>query len=271
MEEENDSPVFLTMEQRTNLVREKCSKEAGRLYTDEGNITKIHLPPRIIVSDRFKLLGCLIDKVGSTNIQRIFYILNGLTNVTDPGEVTQHDARKYTNEYFYGVNKSRKSNYVAAVHSRLKSYTTFMFVRHPLERIVSAYRDNKPNNVFQNWRAKSIVPDFEKYIDILLQNKSHYSKPLRPLYMMCNPCRIAYDFIGSLDSFDSDMAAILQAVGAETAVSIPQRRYTGYNKQRSSDVFEMYFKDIPMNKLVKLEQIYDIDYMLFGFERMQRN
>ena len=263
-EQHNKSHTFLTMEQRTELARKVCVDKLGTQPIEVDNITNVDLPPRIIISDRYKLLGCLIDKVGSTNLQRIFYILNGLTNTTDPGNVKQGDARKQNNDYFY---KLRKPSHVTEIISRLKSYTTFMIVRPPLDRIVSAYRDNKPNAIFRNWKEKSTVPNFEKYIDILLKNKTHYSKPLRPLYMMCNPCRISFNFIGNLDNFDTDMATILRAVDAENTVSVPQRMNTGYKKQKSSEVVKMYYKDIPTDKLEKLEQIYDLDYALFGFEK----
>ena len=46
--------------------------------------------------------------------------------------------------------------------------------------------------------------------------------------MLCKPCDIQYDFIGSLHDFDDDMSTILEAIGAGDAVSIPQRNNKGY-------------------------------------------
>ena len=262
MEQRTDIRPHISMEQRKEITRNVCSDFVEPRPVDLENLTLVDMPPRLLISDRYKLLGCSIDKVGSTNLQRIFYILNGLTNETDPGKVPRGAARKHTNEFF----QKQRPNLVAEVIPRLKSYTTFMFVRHPLERLVSAYRDSKPNGIFQQLRMNSTVPNFNKYIDILLQHKSHYSHPQRPLYVMCNPCKLRYDFIGSLDDFDHDLTTILRAVGAENAVTIPKRNDTGYRQTKSSVVFKSYYKDIPIDTIEKVEQIYGLDYALFGFE-----
>ena len=112
-----------------------------------------------------------------------------------------------------------------------------MFVRHPLERLVSGYRDGKPGKVFKKWRINSTVSTFNEYIDMLIQNRSNFSK----FFMRCNPCRIKYGFIGSVDNFDSDIATILRTVGAENAVTIPHRNETGYRQKKSVTVFKSYY------------------------------
>ena len=89
------------------------------------------------------------------------------------------------------------------------------------------------------------------------------------MYMLCKPCDIQYDFIGRLDDFDHDITTILEAIGADDAVSIPQRNNTGYTQQKSSTVFKDYFKDVPKDKIEKLEKLYDIDYFIFGFKRFR--
>ena len=243
------------------MVKKRCAALWEPKLLDK--LTAKEFPARPLISDRYKVFGCKAAKVASTNLQRIFYILNGLTNETDTGKVYRGAARKHTNAFF-----GKKRTKIEPILERLKTYTAFMFVRHPLERIVSAYRDEKPNGYFRPFRNKGQTPTFPEYIDFLLNsNVILKSRPVLPLYKLCNPCVIQYDFIGSLNDFDDDMRTILQALEADKVVNIPQRNETGYKQSKSSTVVKEFFKEIAKDKIEKLEKPYDIDYILFGFKR----
>ena len=250
----------LSMLHRTNMVKQHCA--ALRKQKSLDNLARTGgFPPRPLISDRYKVFGCKAAKVASTNLQRIFYILNGMTNKTDPGKVSRGAARKNTNALFHD-----KQNKVDVLLDRLKTYTKFMVVRHPLERFVSAYRDQKPNPFFRPLRKEGKEPNFLEYIDYCIPRVTK-SRPIMPMHMLCKPCDIQYDFVGSLNDFDDDITTILEAIGAGDAVSIPQRNNTGYKQQKSSTVFKEFFKDVPKDKIEKLEKLYDIDYFMFGFKR----
>ena len=252
----------MTMEQRTKLTNRICNELWKQVSFDK--LTPADIPPMLLVSDRYKVYGCKADKVGGTNLQRIFYILNGLTNETDTGKIKTSVARKTTCEFF----AKSKPNFVKDVIPRLKAYTSVMFVRHPLERVVSAYRDNKPNGLFAKFRKNSTKPTFNEYIDILLLNeKKGFAKPNRQIYKLCHPCQLKYDFIASLENYNDDMTIIFKAIGAENVVTIPKREETGYRQRKSSEVVEHFYKDIPFHKISKLESIYELDYHLFGYEK----
>lgn len=249
------------MLRRTELVKKRCGVLGKPKSLD--NLARNELPPRPLISDRYKVFACKAAKVASTNLQRIFYILNRLTNETDPGKVGRGAARKHTNEFF---GQKRNKTIINPLLDRLKTYTRFFFIRHPLERFVSAYRDQKPNGFFRPLRKEGKEQNFLEYIDYCL-SRANYSRPIMPMYMLCKPCDIQYDFIGSLDDFDDDITTILKAIGADKAVNIPQRNNTGYKQKKSSTVVREFFKDVPQDKIEKLEKLYEIDYFLFGFER----
>ena len=245
------------------MVKKRCAALWEPKPLDK--LTAKEFPARPLISDRYKVFGCKAAKVASTNLQRIFYVLNGLTNETDTGKVNKGAARKHTNTFF---KKSNNQTEIDPMLNRLKTYTTFMFVRHPLERIVSAFRDEKPNPYFRSFRKKGKTPTFPEYIEYVLRSTViSKSRPVLPLYKLCNPCPIQYDFIGSLDDFNDDMKTILQAIEADKAVTIPQRNETGYSQSRSSTVVKEFFKDISEDKIENLEKQYEIDYILFGFKR----
>ena len=163
-----ENTQHLSMLHLTNMVKKHCA--ALRKPKSLDNLARTdELPPRPLISDRYKVFGCKAAKVASTNLQRIFYILNGLTNKTDPGKVSQGAARKNTNEFF--VDKRNKND---PLLDRLKTYTKFMVVRHPLEHFVSAYRDQKPHSFFRPLRKEGMEPNFLKYIDHCL-SKTYYA------------------------------------------------------------------------------------------------
>ena len=250
------------MKTRMELVKKRCSEFENRKILED--FTRKDLPARPLISDRYQVIGCKAAKVASTNLQRIFYVLNGFTNNTDTGDVNKGAARKKTNSYF---GKKHKDSITEEIKSRLKSYIKFMFVRHPLERIVSAYRDGKPSGMFKQQKKTGIRLEFRAYVDKVLNHKSHHTRPLRPLYQLCKPCQVQYKFVGSLDVFDDDITTILNDIGAEKAVTIPKRNETGYKQKKSSSVVREFYKDIPLEKIAKLEDIYKTDYFLFNFER----
>lgn len=249
------------MRRRTQLVKERCSRFQKPLAYDK--FTYKDIPPRPLVSDRFEVIGCKAAKVASTNLQRIFYILNGGTNETDTGKVNKGRARKNTTEFFLGFTKHSDAELI----SRFQNYTKFMFVRHPLERLVSAYRDQKPNGFFKKWRKEGKVPNFSEFIDHLLEKGNKFARPVEPLNKLCKPCPVRYEFVGSLDDFDDDITTILSSVGAEDFVTVPKRNETGYNQKKSSTVVADFYKDIPRDKIKKIENIYIDDYFIFGFDR----
>lgn len=250
------------MKRRTELVKKKCTEIEKQKSLKE--FTRKELPAKPLISDRFQVIGCKAAKVASTNLQRIFYVLNGFTNNTDTGDVKKSTARKKTNTFFGSQHKTKIDDLI----SRLQSYTKFMFVRHPLERVVSAYRDGKPSGLFREGKKKRKKLEFSAYVDKVINHKyHHYTRPLRPLYLLCKPCQIEYKFVGSLDDFDDDITMILTDVGAKDAVTIPKRNETGYKQKKSSTVVGEFYKEIPLEKIAKLEDIYKTDYFLFNFER----
>ena len=87
---------------------------------------------RLFVSDQRKYIYCSTPKVASSSWKRTLLNLSGvdLSNVTNI-----HNCFYQMTHNFYWHNSP------AQREARLKKYFKFMFVREPLERLVSAYRD----------------------------------------------------------------------------------------------------------------------------------
>ena len=149
------------------------------------------------------------------------------------------------------------------MREKLKTYTTFMFVRDPIERLMSAYRDNKPHVWLQRKRLS-----FYKFLMAIVKTPTReLNRHLKLYSLWCQPCSVTYDFIGRLNNFDEDMETILESVGANDLAILPKRNQTGYSNVKSSNVVEKFRRDIPIEIRKQIYEKYYIDYYLFGFPR----
>ena len=215
------------------------------------------LPVRLVASDRFKLIGCKLPKVGSTNIRSLMYTLDHLSKTKDANEIR----RDITSWRIDPKHLGRKQ--LSELQRKLNTYTKFMFIRDPIERMVSAYRDRKP----WGWFQEQTLPFNEWLVSVLNIPTKKLNRHLVPFNIWCQPCSVKYDFVGQLRNFDEDMNTILESVGARNLVILPQRNRTGYREESSSDVVDMYKRNIPKSSLKKMYEKYYIDYFLFGFPR----
>uniref|UniRef100_A0A670Y4E9 Carbohydrate sulfotransferase n=1 Tax=Pseudonaja textilis TaxID=8673 RepID=A0A670Y4E9_PSETE len=94
---------------------------------------------QLFVNENYKFIYCEVPKVGCTNWKKIVLLLT-LNLSRDTFEVNQGEIHK-TNLL------KRLSSYPSKQQAKLlNSFTKVMFTRHPLERLVSAYRDKLLHN-----------------------------------------------------------------------------------------------------------------------------
>ena len=207
------------------------------------------------VSEKFKLAACKLEKVGSTNVARVFYSLEHMSDVkiSDANAVRRSHAR----------NLVPLEKYSNTTDTDYELYTKFMFVRDPLERLLSAYRDGHPHEFFKNNKNLS----FQCFLESILNSSDSTLNPhVVSFNRKCRPCEIKYDFIGLLDNFKTEMEKILRSVGIENTVIYPERNQTGY-KEESSELLRQYLQSVPKDIIEKIYERYSLDYYLFGFKK----
>ena len=88
----------------------------------------------------------------------------------------------------------------------------------------------------------------------------------RPFHLRCGYCDIKYDLIGKMETFQEDMEAVFKA-----------RNITGYklkkqlNVHKSSGITQeqrihKYFKTLTPELKMRLYQLYQFDFELFGYK-----
>lgn len=225
----------------------------------------------IVVSDKYKFLYCYVPKVACSNWKRVVMVLEG---ISDDFVKDHPHGLKYLSDY---------SN--AEIEKRLRTYFKFAFVRNPLERLLSAYRNKfgEIEDVMRSYGVKikktygSYVEEeyegkipgddvsFEEFIRYLIDTKSveYMNEHWAPMHTLCQPCLVNYDFIGSYDNLFEDSEAILQAVSAPQSLHFPTRQ--SFYSPTSYATTAYYYSTVNATYLEKLTKKYSSDFTLFSY------
>ena len=226
----------------------------------------------ILVDDKYKFLYCYVPKVGCSNWKRVLRVLGGQqAKVTNPLALHLPDQYKSLDKY-----SPKEINY------RIRNYFNFMFVRDPLSRLVSAYRDkfySGEDLYFLNTVSKAIIKyykhthkkvyysgvkfTFAEFLHhVSERNVSFMNEHWRPISALCNPCKVAYDFVGSFESLNEDAEQVLRKLNISEVIEFPgkSRRYKSYDT-------EEFIKQVPRDLLQKALAKYSMDYKLFSLPR----
>lgn len=234
----------------------------------------------ILVSDRYKTLFCFVPKVACGNWKRIFLVLNGQFNsTTEISGFTAHESGLVDTLDNYSTNEIRL---------KLQTYKKIVFVREPLERALSAYR-NKFTTVFHrkifNQRVgKKIITIYRKNLTKEVTDDDHvtfnefvkYLIGLSPMekpdihwdqqYNICTPCDINYDFIGKYETLKSDVERALGIMGASEKVTFPDigKKRKG---QETTTLMKKLYSQISEQEFLRLKKIYELDYEFFEYRK----
>lgn len=226
----------------------------------------------ILVNDQYHFLYCYVPKVACSNWKRVLKVLSGALESVDVNSKMNH----HSDLVFLSSLKPEEIRY------RLKHYFKFMFVREPMERLLSAYR-NKFGEIqsyqkkygveivkrYRKSRAKDapIKGDdvtFGEFVRYLLdEDVERMNEHWMPMYNLCQPCAVNYDFIGSYERLESDSAYVLQHVGVPPHIQFPERQ-TWY-KPVTTETLHYYLCSLPQKLLKELLPKYILDFSLFTY------
>ncbi len=173
------------------------------------------------------------------------------------------------------------------IEKRLKTYYKFTFVRHPLERLLSAYRskfEKRTDNYEEvqkfyktyetqlqsqfgkNFTYGNVSMTFAQFLNFThSQNtgKSHANEHWNVANNMCYFCNIDYDFVGFFDNFRDDIAYVLQRI-------YPQEKHHWFptipkGPDSTKRLFSKYFSEVSPKMLQDIKLVFEKDFTLFDF------
>ena len=254
----------------------------------QDNYTRQELYHHLLYDDSKRIIFCYVPKSGCSNWKRMFAVLNGT--------VKADDTDRPSKRILQSVNKLEYLSETEQT-TRLKHYFKFSFVRNPLERIVSGYRNkiavpiNYANRnhwpdriLFQilkiyekpkykewfktNFTSADFYPSFEGFIQYLTSAKlASLNEHFRPFMELCQPCSIKYNFVGNFYNLPDEAYRITTFLG------IPRKFYLNrveHPSTNTSSIVPLYYNTISiplkLRLLQKLSQELLMYYQLYPAE-----
>ncbi|XP_077050806.1 carbohydrate sulfotransferase 8 isoform X2 [Siphateles boraxobius] len=264
-------------ESRRRIVREVCGKYRSNI---SRTITPHHVS-RIYVEDRHKLLYCEVPKAGCSNWKRVLMVLAGVANST---REINHVSVHYDNHL-----KRLDSFDRQGISKRLETYTKVLFVREPMERLVSAFRDKfeSPNSYYHPVFGKPIISKYRVNASqsalktgsgVTFREFIHYLLDVhRPVGMdihweatnqLCSPCHLHYDFIGKVETLEEDANFVLRKIGAPENLTYPSFKDGNPKAARTStQITQHYFSQLNASERQRAYDFYYMDYLMFNYSK----
>lgn len=271
----NSNSSYSVYEKRRKNLQRVCDKffDLKRFQ----KMKKVNLN-HLLVDEKHKILYCYVPKVACTNWKRIFLILTG--KAKNISEVLNLPASQVHAKNLF---KSLQNYSVSEVLKVTKNYTKFIFVRHPFERLLSAYRNKleqhyDSSKYFQARFGKYIIKNFRKnptnvslakgddvtFVEfvnyIVSSDPSFYNEHWQRVTDLCHPCLIKYDFIGKYDTLTEDSNFLLKHFQTNFDFPLLTKPSTTLSNLKK------YYNTLDKNAIYKLYKIYEMDFRLFGYD-----
>lgn len=254
----------------------------------------------LIVDDTHQIIYCYVPKVACTNWKRVMVVLSqSLISpssgkpYTDPVAIPPdlvHNSSLHLTFAKFWRHYGSLSHHLMAL--KLQHYTKFLFVRDPFVRLISAFRNKfaRPNEDFYRQFGSVMVhrygnvsgslpktaaeafkagikPTFQQFIAYLLDPETEreriFNEHWRQVYRLCHPCQVKYDFIGRLETLETDAEHLLKLLQVDHLVHFP----SGARNRTAASWEKDWFAQIPVAMRRKLYKLYEPDFELFGYPK----
>ncbi|CAL8256278.1 unnamed protein product [Merluccius merluccius] len=280
-DKDGDADSQILQEIRNRTIRTMCGQKG--MPRDVWSLSPLQrktLLQHILVNDQHRFLYCYVPKVACSNWKRLLKVLSGALGDVDAKIKMDH----HSDLVFLSSLKPEEIRY------RLKHYFKFLFVREPMERLLSAYK-NKFGEIeaYQRRYGVEIVKRYRKghkggggggankgppskgddvtfaeFVRYLLdEDVDRMNEHWMPVYNLCQPCAVPYDFVGSYEHLQRDAERVLRRVGAPDHVRFPVRQ--AWYKPVTAATLHYYLCGLPQKLLKDLLPKYILDFSLFTY------
>uniref|UniRef100_A0AAG5DTG8 Carbohydrate sulfotransferase n=1 Tax=Anopheles atroparvus TaxID=41427 RepID=A0AAG5DTG8_ANOAO len=237
-----------------------------------GNAGYTNLQPAFYLhSKNHSLLYCLVFKSGTSSW---LYNFNSWAGYTDY-EIMHIDNLLLARQFY------PKENRVTLMNSMEHSFS-FIIVRHPFERLISAFEDRlvSMKNAYYSRVSRAIyrryhptgngVISFRDFVQYILEDVEHNNNNTNaldihwcPVNNLCTPCLARYDFIVKMETYDQDIQLLIRAAHLEGKVKLVHINHV--RQEALDDLIHKYFSQLTEKQMDALYRIYETDFELFGY------
>ncbi|KAK3877881.1 hypothetical protein Pcinc_017449 [Petrolisthes cinctipes] len=191
------------------------------------------------------------------------------------------------------------------LHHIPKDTTWLLIVRHPLERLLSAYRDKMlrerkasdrfvrmqkhivtayqdPNQTTTTTTTSnntlnantSHVPTFTQFLlkvkddveSMWTGRKRPINQHWSPYWLLCAPCQLHYHLIAQVETFTRDQEYLIHLFHMEDQAVNVHSHASNFDSYEGTDkATQHYFSQVPKELLNQIIQLYLPDFILFGY------
>lgn len=301
--EQNLQKWLNQMEKKYSKIKKRIKRVCERYHIQKRDRIRKH---SFIVDHKYRMALCLHPKAGTTTWKQYFFEL--LPNKRKNSLAKSYDFKfgKWNwgyEKYWQFLNNltSSNNNSVMIALNKVNKYLhddkilMFSFVRHPFERLVSAYNDrildlnnDKHNFVVKYGLKKWYDKDhsFPAFVDLVLkqyrgncspsmyQAKSYQSQcefnvnlHWRPFASKCSYCDVEYDLVGKIETFDEDLKYIVHKKGLEKILRLENSGMNHHSTKGSTEkMTEHYFSKLTKKQGYDLYNMYHLDFEMFDYD-----
>ena len=250
-----------------------------------------------------KLASCLHAKVGSTTWSNYFYAIlpnetknelehkfgNASKRLFKQDIIRPH--YRLPNDIITNVTINQLTGVTDDLISikelekllKTKNVLTFSFVRHPFERLVSAFQDRiLQRNIlheygYSTWFYKN--HSFPSFVNLVLKEYKQFNCSRihdsecpninihwKSFASECSYCNIKYDVIGRMETFDEDVKYIMKKSNLESIFSMKSIKKLHSSKHKSNKMTQKYFSQLTKGQVNELYNMYKMDFEMFGYD-----
>ncbi|NXU40915.1 CHST8 sulfotransferase, partial [Drymodes brunneopygia] len=228
---------------------------------------------QLLLEHKHRFMYCELPKVGCSNWKRTIFLLQSDLDI-EASEIEHNDIHTTS------VIKRLVSYPPASRQEFLSNYTKVVFTRHPLERLVSAYRDkllhSEPhysitvaNEIKAMLRKNKNSPEkvsFQEFVSFIIAKPPHsLDGHWRPMFLLCDPCNIHYDILGKYETLGLDSEHVLRVIGAPENLQYPNLKRYSSEKRTGGDITLEYLRQLTSEQIEKIKKLYEMDFLLFNY------
>jgi len=222
----------------------------------------------IIVDDTSRILYCSVPGVASSSFRRLFYEQGGA------GIPLKKESKHLE-------NFKRLHQYPAAQRQyMIRNFFKLMVVRDPFTRLISIFRErfNSQNRAqFENFQGRyqrevdkytqedknQIVEphfntSFSAFVRFLANNPDEHNSAWDPIFEMCHPCYIRYNYIAKQENLEEEIQAFLETINVQTLPKLMMGNLT-------DELVDEYMKQIGPWNIKTLARKYIYDFELYNY------